>query len=257
VRHLRTTNPDIVASTPPSVGDYCAKYAVVDSKILTAVWMETTALYGPLCELVMQKMSVRKVLRMDHSAKFCKKLKIWDGPRQRTSISDAKLLLLVQNEVGQIVGRRLTRSENNEETAALLKAVKPTLKAEDEGTIYLVSDNANGVRNMVQNTFGESVHVKQDPFHVMMRVKEKLADKAKKKWISKELMGAIYTVDRKPRPPEEKKAKYRRVADLVSTKDLSSSEATWRGCIDSNAAQILLGDLFVENNDYAEAHTST
>ncbi|EGZ18258.1 hypothetical protein PHYSODRAFT_500774 [Phytophthora sojae] len=185
VRRLRLSNPDYVAPTPPTVAEYCASKAVVDTKVLTAAWMETTAMYGPLCELLMQKMSVRKVLRVDHSAKFCKKLKVWDGLGQRTSISDAKLLLLIQNEVGQIVGRRLT------------------------------SDNANGVRGMVQHTFGGRVDVKQDPFHVMMRVKEKLASAAKKKWISKELMSAMYTVERRLRPPEEMEKEFRRVASLV------------------------------------------
>ncbi|EGZ09030.1 hypothetical protein PHYSODRAFT_389921, partial [Phytophthora sojae] len=188
---LLLSNPDYVAPTPPTVAEYCASNAVVDTKVLTAVWMETTAMYGPLCELLMQKMSVRNVLRVDHSATFCKKLKVWDGSGQRTSISDAKLLLLIQNEVRQIVGRRLT------------------------------SDNANGVRGMVQHTFGGRVDVKQDPFHVMMRVKEKLASAAKKKWISKELMSAMYTVERRLRPPEEMEKEFRRVASLVSPSDLS------------------------------------
>ncbi|KAE8991802.1 hypothetical protein PF011_g17798 [Phytophthora fragariae] len=62
----------------------------------------------------------------------------------------------MKNEVGQIVGHRLTRSENNDESSALLEAVKPILKPDGNYPIYL------------------------DPFHAMLRVKEKIADKAKK-----------------------------------------------------------------------------
>ncbi|KAE9090890.1 hypothetical protein PF010_g17893 [Phytophthora fragariae] len=58
----------------------------------------------------------------------------------------------MKNEVGQIVGHRLTRSENNDESSALLEAVKPILKPDGNYPIYLVSDNANGVRGMVQTT---------------------------------------------------------------------------------------------------------
>ncbi|OWZ12764.1 hypothetical protein PHMEG_00014029 [Phytophthora megakarya] len=52
----------------PTVADYCAIHSVVESKVLTSAWMESTAMYGPLCELLMQTMSVRKALRVDHSA---------------------------------------------------------------------------------------------------------------------------------------------------------------------------------------------
>ncbi|KAE8894453.1 hypothetical protein PF003_g21472 [Phytophthora fragariae] len=214
-------------------------------------------MYGSLCELLMQNMSVRKVLRVGHSAKFCKKMKVWDGPGQWSSILDAKLLLLVQNEVGQIVGHRLTRSENNDESSALLEAVKPILKPDGNYPIYLVSDNANGVRGMVQTTFENIVHVKQDPFHAMLRVKEKIADKAKKWCISKELISAMYTVERELRPPQGMKVQFRRVASSIAPKELSCTEAIWRGCIDSSAAQIRSGDLYGVNNDYTEAHTTT
>ncbi|OWZ03818.1 hypothetical protein PHMEG_00024387 [Phytophthora megakarya] len=251
VRHFRAFNPNYAAPTFPTVSDYCAIHSVVNSKVLTSAWMEeSTAMYGPLCELLMQKVSVRKVLRVDHSAKVCKKLKVWDRSGQRSSISDAKLLLLVQDEVGQIVGRRLIRSENNEETGALLGDLIPTLTTDGDACIYLVSDNANCVRGMVQYTFGGGVQVKQDPFHVIMRIKEKI-------WISRELMTAIYTVDRKLRPSEEMEAAFRRVSSLISPQDLSCTEAIWNGCVESNATRIRNGDMFVECNDYAEAHTTT
>ncbi|KAE9122469.1 hypothetical protein PF005_g3629 [Phytophthora fragariae] len=153
-----------------------------------------------------------KVLRVGHSAKFCKKMK---------------------NEVGQIVGHRLTRSENNDESSALLEAVKPILKPDGNYPIYL------------------------DPFHAMLRVKEKIADKAKKWCISKELISAMYTVERELRPPQGMKVQFRRVASSIAPKELSCTEAIWRGCIDSSAAQIRSGDLYGVNNDYTEAHTTT
>ncbi|OWZ10147.1 hypothetical protein PHMEG_00017044 [Phytophthora megakarya] len=110
VHHFRASIPNYAAPTFPTVSDYCAIHSVMDSKVLTSAWMEATAIYGPLCELLIQTMS---------------------------------------NEVGQIVGRRLTKSENNEETGALLGNLIPTLKTNGDGCIYLVSDNANCVRGMV------------------------------------------------------------------------------------------------------------
>ncbi|KAE8971799.1 hypothetical protein PR001_g26784 [Phytophthora rubi] len=118
-----------------------------------------------------------------------------------------------------MVGRRLTRSVNNEETSALLEAVKPILKPDGNHPIYLMSKNANGVRGMVQTTFGNIVHVKQDPFHAMMRVREKIAVKAKKWCISKELMSVLYTVERELRQPQEMDVQIRRVASSIAPKE--------------------------------------
>ncbi|OWZ13468.1 hypothetical protein PHMEG_00013197 [Phytophthora megakarya] len=70
-------------------------------------------------------------------------------------------------------------------------------------------------------------------------------------------MAVIYTVDRKLRPPEEMEAAFRRVTSLISPQDLSCTEAIWNGCVESNATQIRNGDMFVECNHYAEAHTTT
>ncbi|KAF1784271.1 hypothetical protein GQ600_14592 [Phytophthora cactorum] len=60
-----------------------------------------TEVWSSLAETLMRKLRVKRVLRLDHSVKFCKKL---------TVMYDAKMLLLAQNEIGQIVGRRLTWS---------------------------------------------------------------------------------------------------------------------------------------------------
>ncbi|EEY62303.1 uncharacterized protein PITG_14241 [Phytophthora infestans T30-4] len=197
VRRLRLSNPNYRAPSPSNVTDYCANHAVVDTKVLTSVWMDYTVMYSSLCELLMQKMSARKVLRVDHSARFCKKTKVGEDPGQRSSILDVKLLLLVQSEIGQIVGRRLT-----------------------------LSDNANSVRGMVQSVFRGVVQVKQDPVHVMMRIKEKIASTTKKKHVSKELMGAMYTVDRKLCPPQEMEEKFRDVTGAVTARDMSYPK--WR-----------------------------
>ncbi|KAF4141833.1 hypothetical protein GN958_ATG08980 [Phytophthora infestans] len=109
---------------------------------------------------------------------------------------------------------------------------------------------------MVQSVFRGVVQVKQDPVHVMMRIKEKIASTTKKKHVSKELMGAMYTVDRKLCPPQEMEEKFRDVTGAVTARDMSCSEAIWHGCVESNATQIRNGDLFVGTNDYTEAHTT-
>ncbi|KAE9284496.1 hypothetical protein PF001_g22352, partial [Phytophthora fragariae] len=167
-------------------------------------------------------------------------------------MTDAKLLLLVQNEIGQIVGRRLTRSENNEETSALLESIVPTLSSDSSGEMLLVSDNTNAVRTMVASVFDGVITVKQDPFHLIDRVSAKLASKPKQKWLKKELRSALYDVDRQLRPPDEMEIEFKKVVESVDLSDVSCTEASWTGCWKYNAKLIREGDLHVPNNDYRE-----
>ncbi|EGZ05062.1 hypothetical protein PHYSODRAFT_348643 [Phytophthora sojae] len=121
---------------------------------------------------------------------------------KRESMVDAKMLLLLQNEIGQSVGRRLTRSENNDETRELLEFVKPTVSAAENGSeCFVISDNANAVRNM-------------DPFHVVQRFTEKVKEKTAKKQLAKRLHDAMYDVDGQLRLPAEMAA---RVRDAVAS----------------------------------------
>jgi hypothetical protein len=160
------------------------------------------AVYSSLCELLMQNAKVEKALRMDHSVK---RLKIWTGGTgKRESMKDGHMLLLLQNEIGQIVGRRLTRSENDAETRELLEHVKNLFHlGEDTTSRYIVSDNANNVRTMVNDVFEGLVSVRQDPFHVVQRFTEKQRDRGVKKRFSQQLHEAIYDVDGEVRAPAE------------------------------------------------------
>ncbi|KAE9055633.1 hypothetical protein PF006_g32904, partial [Phytophthora fragariae] len=168
-------------------------------------------------------------------------------------MTDAKLLLLVQNEIGQIVGRHLTRSENNEETSALLpESIVPTLSPDSSGEMFLVCDNANAVRTMVASVFDGVITVKQDPFHLIDRVSAKLASKPKQKWLKKEFRSALYDVDRQLRPPDEMEIEFKKVVEFVDLSDVSCTEASWTGCCKYNAKLIREGDLHVPINDYRE-----
>ncbi|ETP05972.1 hypothetical protein F441_17541, partial [Phytophthora nicotianae CJ01A1] len=109
IRRIRNGNTEYVAPTPPSCSQYCSDNAPPTSNSLTAQWLEWTSIYSSLCEVLIQHLKVRRALRIDHSVKFCKKLKNWTGSGQREGIADGKMLLLAQNEIGQIIGRRLTR----------------------------------------------------------------------------------------------------------------------------------------------------
>ncbi|KUF97442.1 hypothetical protein AM587_10004019 [Phytophthora nicotianae] len=200
----------------------------------------------------MQHLKVRRALRIDHSVKFCKKLKNWTGSGQREGIADGKMLLLAQNEIGQIIGRRLTRSENNEETEELLRSVAHSFQpATSNGDLFVVSDDASSVRNMVHRVFQDRVSTKQDPFHVIQRITTKVKV-AKRKWIAKELKAAIYTVDREMRPTQEMESAFRHVVERLSLDDVSCSVSEWRGCYESNLGQIRRGDLFVQESVYKE-----
>ncbi|ETK71718.1 hypothetical protein L915_21083, partial [Phytophthora nicotianae] len=166
VGQLQLSNPNYLAPSPPSVGQYCVRQKPVGAETMSATWMQSTTIYSVLCEQVMSSLMVRKALRVDHSVKFCKRLKVWPGGTgKRESMSDAKMLLLAQNKIGQIVGRRLTRSENHDGTRELLQHMKGTFS--EERLQYIISDNANAISNEVSSVFGKAVGVRQDPFHVI------------------------------------------------------------------------------------------
>eukprot|EP00644_Phytophthora_capsici_P001372 jgi/Phyca11/105254/e_gw1.10.489.1 len=191
IRRIQNGNTEYVAPTPPTCSQYCSDNAPPTSNTLTAQWLEWTSIYSSLCELLMQRLTVRRALRIDHSVKFCKQLKHWTGSGQREGIADGKMLLLAQNEIGQIIGRRLTRSENNEETEELLRSC-----------------------------FKIEFQQKQDPFHVIQRITTKVKV-SKRKWIVKELKAAIYTVDREMRPAQETESAFRHVFERLSLDDVS------------------------------------
>jgi len=205
VRQRQIASALFLAPSPPSAAQYSASQCPLGAETLSAAWLETSRFYSSLCELLMQNAKVVKALRMDHSVKFCKRLKIWTGGTgKRESMKYGHMLLLLQNEIGQIVGRCLTRSENNAETRELLEHVKNLFHlGEDTTSRYIVSDNANNVRTMVNDVFEGLVSVRQDPFHVVQRFTEKQRDRGVKKRFSQQLHEAIYDVDGEVRAPAE------------------------------------------------------
>ncbi|KAG7379831.1 hypothetical protein PHYPSEUDO_008078 [Phytophthora pseudosyringae] len=163
------------------------------------------------------------------------------------------MLLLLQNEIDQIVGRRLTRSENNDETRELLEHVKKAVSGMEDGSQrFVISDNTNSVRNRVNDVFGARVGVRQDPFHVVQRFTEKIKVKPTKKQLAKQLHEAIYAVDGQLRLPSEMAARVRVAVTAVSSRDVNCSEAEWVGSLSSNIEQIERGDMYVEANTYEE-----
>ncbi|KAG1700106.1 hypothetical protein DVH05_011918 [Phytophthora capsici] len=250
VKQNHEDNPQYLAPSPPTVDIYLSRNKVVSHASLTAAWITDTALYSSLCELVMRNAVVKKVVRMDHSVKFCKRLKNWEGHGQRENLVDAKMLLLLQNEIGQIVGRRLTSSENKDETMQLLSEVKSQF--ETSGDCFLISDNATAVRDFVGDVFGDSVAVKQDPFHVIQRFAEKVKHKTLGKKLRKDLSSALYDVDRELRQPVDMESNVRSVLANVPVSEITCDLTKWNNCIESNIAQIKRGDLYVADNIYKE-----
>ncbi|OWZ19991.1 hypothetical protein PHMEG_0005668 [Phytophthora megakarya] len=90
-------NTNYLAPIPPSAASFLKLNQVVAHGMLTELWLKHTVQYGPLCERVMKQCVVKKVNRIDHSAKFCKTLKEWEARGVRYNLIGAKLLLLVQN----------------------------------------------------------------------------------------------------------------------------------------------------------------
>ncbi|ETO84361.1 hypothetical protein F444_01715 [Phytophthora nicotianae P1976] len=253
VGQLQLSNRTYLAPSPPSVGQYCSKQNPIGAETMSAAWMQSTNIYSSLCEQVMSSLKVRKALRVDHFVKFCKRLKVWpDGTGKRESMSDAKMLLLVQNEIGQIVGRRLTRSENHDETREILLHVRSAFSGTEIGSKYVISDHANGIRNLVSSVFDSSVGVRQDPFHVIQRFTEKIKDQKVKKTLSKQLHNSMFSVDGALREPTQMSSRFLNVVGSISSKDINCSESEWQGSVNSNLKKFERGNLYVEDNIYRE-----
>ncbi|KAF1791089.1 hypothetical protein GQ600_7099 [Phytophthora cactorum] len=62
-------------------------------------WLEKSCIYSALCEQIMRCTQVKHALRMDHSIKFCKQLKIWPGGTgKRESMKTRRCLLLFKTK---------------------------------------------------------------------------------------------------------------------------------------------------------------
>ncbi|KAK1928574.1 hypothetical protein P3T76_015938 [Phytophthora citrophthora] len=200
--HNLLRNQNFIVPTPPTVPQYSEKRCKLSPRMLREVWLQSTDICSALCERVMVELQVTKALQIDHSVKFCKRLKLWNGgTEKRESIKDAKMLLLMQNQMGQIVGRRLARLENNDEMRDLLLHIKSSVKPGESST-SVVSDKASAIHNVVHDVFEGTAATKQDPFHVMQRFSEKVKHKGKRKTFYKLIQGEIYSVDGQLRNPE-------------------------------------------------------
>ncbi|OWY93453.1 hypothetical protein PHMEG_00037156, partial [Phytophthora megakarya] len=161
------------------------------------------------------------------------------------------MLLLVQNEIGQVMARCLTCSENHEETRAILQPIVDKFSKDPGAERVFVCDHANGMRNLVNSVFGDGVTVKQDPFHVIQRMTEKVSDRDKKKWLAKSLSEASYDVERNLRPPEMMATLFISAVGKICPGDVRVKDE-WESSVVSNLVQICRGDLFVENSNYHE-----
>ncbi|ETL48820.1 hypothetical protein L916_01609 [Phytophthora nicotianae] len=171
-----------------------------------------------------------------------------DHIRRRREKRYYKLLCLF----GQILGRRLTRSENHDETRELLLHVRSAFSGTESGSKYVISDHANGIRNLVSNVFDSSVGVRQDPFHVIQRFTENIKDQKVKKTLSKQLHDAMFSVDGALREPTQMSSRFLNVVGSISSEGINCSESEWQGSVNSNLKQIERGDLYVEDNIYRE-----
>ncbi|OWZ16887.1 LOW QUALITY PROTEIN: hypothetical protein PHMEG_0009257 [Phytophthora megakarya] len=80
-----------LAPMPVTEDQYMEQNKLVDNHTLTKAWLHATELCGSLCEQVMKHCVVKRVMRMDHSVKFCKRLKLWKAHGQREYLTDAKI----------------------------------------------------------------------------------------------------------------------------------------------------------------------
>ncbi|KAE9271920.1 hypothetical protein PF008_g30233 [Phytophthora fragariae] len=129
-----------------SVGQYMTNHLCLDSEALQKVWLTQTEVCTRLLEAQMAGSQCQKVIRLDHSQKFCSKLKVFGSDGSKEQASSVRMLLLVQNEIGQVM---LTRSENHDETEAILHSVADKLSERPAEKRFCVCDHANGMRNLI------------------------------------------------------------------------------------------------------------
>ncbi|ETP14546.1 hypothetical protein F441_10528, partial [Phytophthora nicotianae CJ01A1] len=188
-----------------------------------------------------------------HSQKFCSKLKVYGADGRKEQSAGIRMLLLVQNEVGQIMGRTLTKSENHAETETFLQSLVSKTGNASDGPRICVCDNANANRNLIERVFGDGVEIKQDPFHVNTRFTDKVSDSSTKRWLAGQLSAAIYDVQRNLRPPEDCEHWLAATLKALDPTAISVKQSEWEGCVASNLAQVRRGDLYVAENQYTEA----
>ncbi|OWY91341.1 hypothetical protein PHMEG_00040115, partial [Phytophthora megakarya] len=176
----------------PSVDQFMTEHACLDNEAIQKVWLQQTSICSKLVEAHMASARCEKVIRADHSQKFCSKLKVFGADGSKEQDAEVRMLLLVQNEIGQVMARCLTCSENHEETRAILQPIVDKFSKDPGAERVFVCDHANSMRNLVNSVFGDGVTVKQDPFHVIQRMTEKVSDRDKKKWLAKSLSEASY-----------------------------------------------------------------
>jgi hypothetical protein len=252
-------NGRFILPTPYTLEYYMEHHQTLDVRTYRKIWLEKTAPLATLSDQLMQNLVCKRVLRMDHSLKITKKMKKFGPKGRKEAILDGKMLLSCLNEAGQVLGRVLTRSENNQQVQELLvqKIMPRFCDQHFDEKIVVVSDNANAVRNMISQVSGNMFDTKQDVWHVIHRFSEKINSKSMRKKICSELSDAIYHEDGQLREPSEMVKAVESVLKKVNESMLNCSLAIWEGCISNNIQQIERGDLYIKNNFYVEngAHT--
>ncbi|EGZ06568.1 hypothetical protein PHYSODRAFT_532249, partial [Phytophthora sojae] len=211
-----------------SVEQYMTDHGCLDSEVIQKLWLTQTAVCSTLVEAHMASAECAKVLRVDHSQKFCSKLKVFGADGSKEQVASVRMLLLVQNEVRQLLARGLTKSENHEKTTAICSQLQTSWPP-----LLILSD---------------FVLVKQDPFHVIQRLTEKISDSVKRQWLSKRLSEGLYDVEGKLRSPDVMERMFTAALATMNPSDIRVSSSEWEGCVKSNLEQIRTGDLFVETS---------
>lgn len=97
-------------------------------------------------------------------------LKIFGSDNSKEQSSLVRLLMLVQNEAGEIVARGLTQSENHDESGAILETLVHKVNHESDDEMVCVCDNAVQTRNLITKVFGGRVATKQDLYSALQRM---------------------------------------------------------------------------------------
>ncbi|KAG3232544.1 hypothetical protein PI124_g22374 [Phytophthora idaei] len=106
VEELGLQDADYVSLLPPTEAQYISNDACLDAEVFKELWLTHTHILSRLCAAQMADTTYDQVLRMDHSQKFCSKLKNFEAdgssvgiPKTSTQKSGVKFELCRQGSL--------------------------------------------------------------------------------------------------------------------------------------------------------------
>ncbi|KAI9104611.1 hypothetical protein DFS34DRAFT_682487 [Phlyctochytrium arcticum] len=260
-----------------SVQDFLHLHRLVEADTFQTVWLKATVAIEELARATMNMSVAKHAISFDGTYKFPGKLKTAEpNTNLKITLPQMKCLHIVQNEIGQIMDITFMDSESHDTIGPVLKSVRENQEEAGfaptaEHPIIVVTDHLNNTQAVIEE-MGEGYLAKQDPFHVIKRILDKVADKDIKKKLHRKLSRALYLPDDQDEDldGEHRNAAEAAIAFQAACDDITSTEigqrslSEWNGTVGNNVGLIRDGylqspgsNVLIENGvTYKLLHTS-